>query len=318
MNKIRWGVLGFARIAKNEAIPAIQESKSSMLYAVASRHEESLREAMALFTPCLLYRSYDELILDEDVDAVYIPLPNALHKEWAVKAMEMGKHVLCEKPLALNEEEVKALMETSEKNGVLLMEAVMYRYTHRTRMVNEIVKSGILGEIRHVDSTFRFFLDRENTIKMKPELGGGALYDVGCYPVNFITMVMKEEPVDVFAFASFDGGVDVQVSGLFQYKDGSTASLHAGFNAHGKNYSEIIGTKGRLEVPDTFLDVSGVMRLYTKDGVEEIKVDSCHRYTLEFSDFSEAIQEGRRPMYSLEESLLNSRIMDRLQKAIKE
>ncbi len=317
MNKIRWGILGYARIAKNEAIPAIEESESSMLYAVASRSEEKLEEARKLYTPCMLYSSYEDLIEDEDIDAVYIPLPNSMHKEWAIKAMEKGKHVLCEKPMALNEEEVKEMVEASEKYGVILMEAVMYRYTHRIAIVNEILRSGVLGDIRHVDSTFRFFLDRENTIKMKPELGGGALYDVGCYPLNFITMVMKEEPIKVSAFAKFENGVDVQVSGLLQYEDGRTASLHSGFNAFGKNYSEIIGTNGRLEVPDTFLDNDGVMKLYTKDGVEEITVPWCHRYTLEFNDFSEAIQEKRKPMYSLEDSLLMSRIMDRLLREIR-
>ncbi|WP_312653873.1 Gfo/Idh/MocA family oxidoreductase [Proteiniclasticum sp.] len=317
MNKIRWGILGYARIAKNEAIPAIEESESSMLYAVASRSEEKLEEARKLYTPCMLYSSYEDLIEDEDIDAVYIPLPNSMHKEWAIKAMEKGKHVLCEKPMALNEEEVKEMLEASEKYGVILMEAVMYRYTHRIAIVNEILRSGVLGDIRHVDSTFRFFLDRENTIKMKPELGGGALYDVGCYPLNFITMVMKEEPIKVSAFAKFENGVDVQVSGLLQYEDGRTASLHSGFNAFGKNCSEIIGTNGRLEVPDTFLDNDGVMKLYTKDGVEEITVPWCHRYTLEFNDFSEAIQEKRKPMYSLEDSLLMSRIMDRLLREIR-
>ncbi len=288
-----------------------------MLYAVASRDEEKLEEARKLFTPCMLYSSYDDLLDDGDIDAVYIPLPNAMHKEWAIKAMEKGKHVLCEKPLAMNEDEVREMMEASEKNGVLLMEAVMYRYTHRTRMVNEVLESGVLGDIRHVDSTFRFFLDRENTIKMKPELGGGALYDVGCYPVNFITMVMKEEPAEVAAFAKIENGVDVQVSGLLKYEDGRTASLHAGFNAFGKNYSEIIGSKGRLEVPDTFLDNDGIMKLYTKDGVEELSVPWCHRYTLEFDDFSEAIQEKRKPMFSLEESLLNSTILEKIQKEIR-
>jgi predicted dehydrogenase len=111
--------------------------------------------------------------------------------------------------------------------------------------------------------------------------------------------------------------VDVQVSGLLKYGDGRTASLHAGFNAFGKNYSEIIGSKGRLEVPDTFLDNDGIMKLYTKEGVEELSVPWCHRYTLEFDDFSEAIQEKRKPMFSLEESLLNSRILDRIQKEIR-
>ncbi|MFH5835511.1 Gfo/Idh/MocA family protein [Proteiniclasticum sp. C24MP] len=310
MRKINWGVLGFARIAKNEGIPAILEAESASLYAVASRNEEKLTEAKELFHPEKLYLSYEELLRDEKVDAIYVPFPNALHKEWAIKAMEAGKHVLCEKPLALNEEEVREMVEASRKHKVLLMEAFMYRYTERTRKVQEVLNSGLLGEIRHVDSTFRFFLNREGTIKMKPELGGGALYDVGCYPVNFATMIMQEEPVKISAAAKIQDQVDVQISALLEYKDGKTASLHAGFNAFGKNHSEILGTEGRLEIPDSFLDNEGTLTLHTSEGKEEIHVPACHRYTLEFEDFSSAILENRAPMLTQEESILNARILD--------
>lgn len=312
MKKIRWGVLGFARIAKNEGIPAILESGNGMLYAVASRNEEKLQEARELFTPCMLYSDYETLLEDEAIDAVYIPLPNALHREWALKAMRKGKHVLCEKPLALNEEEVREMVETARENGVLLMEGFMYRYTRRMEKVMEILGSGVLGEIRHVDASFRFFLNRENTIKMKKELGGGALYDVGCYPVSFISLILGEEPLEVRVLTEETDQVDVQISALLKYRDGKMAALHAGFNAFGRNYSEIIGTKGRLEIPDTFLDVEGTLLLHTEKGSEEIPVEGCHRYTLEFQDFSRAVLEGGSPRVTLEESIRTSRIMDRI------
>lgn len=316
MEKINWGVLGFARIAKNEGIPAIQDAESANFYALASRNQEKLNEAEALFHPEKLYLSYEELLKDKEVDAVYIPLPNSLHKEWVIKAMEAGKHVLCEKPLALTEEEVKEMVEASKKHNVLLMEAFMYRYSERTRKIQEILECGLLGEVRHVDSTSRFFLDREGTIKLKKELGGGALYDVGCYPVNFATMVMREEPVRITAVAKMENEVDVQSSVLMEYEDGKIASLHSGFNAFGRNYSEIIGTKGRLEIPDSFMDNEGIITLYTKEGKEELHVPECHRYTREFEDFSKAILENRAPMLTLEESILNSRILDRIFKAL--
>ncbi len=316
MKKINWGILGFARIAKNEGIPAILEAESAHLYAVASRSEEKLKEARGLFHPEKLYVSYEEMLKDVEVQAIYIPLPNALHKQWAIKAMEAGKHVLCEKPLALNEEEVREMVEVSKKHNVVLMEAFMYRYTERTKKVLEIIESGILGEIRHVDSSFRFFLDREGTIKMKRELGGGALYDVGCYPVNFATLIMKEEPENISAVAKIEGEVDVQISALLQYGGGKTAAIHAGFNAFGKNYSEIIGVNGRLEIPDSFLDNEGSLNLYTKDGKKEIHVPACHRYTLEVEDFSNAILEEKAPMLSLDESIINARILDRIFKAL--
>lgn len=312
MKQIHWGILGYARIAKNEVIPALLEAPTARLYGIASRDTEKREEARSLFPFERVYETYEELLEDEHIQAVYIPLPNALHKEWAVKAMEKGKHVLCEKPLALSEKEVKDMTETSEKYGVLLMEAFMYRYTHRIRKVLELVQSGVLGEIRHIDSSFRFYLNRPNTIKMKKELGGGALYDVGCYPVNFANLLLKEEPQEIAVSSVMTDGVDIETSVLLTYKNGVTASLHCGFNAYGVNSSEILGTEGRLVIPDTFLEEAGDLTLYHKNQVENISVPGCHRYTLEVEDFSKAVLEGKKPLISLSESLLQARVMDRI------
>jgi xylose dehydrogenase (NAD/NADP) len=183
--KIRWGVLGWARIARENVIPAIQRSKNSEFYAIASRDTAKLAECRARFPAVRTYQSYDELLRDGEVDAVYIPLPNSMHLEWTIKAAAQGKHVLCEKPIALNAVECRELTAACAANGVKLMEAFMYRYTDRTRKVLEVVRSGALGEIKFISSTFRFLLANPASIKLKQELGGGSLYDVGCYPVNF-------------------------------------------------------------------------------------------------------------------------------------
>lgn len=312
MKKTRWGILGYARIAQLSGIPAILDAEHGEFYALASRNAEKGKEAQEKFGCSVVYDTYEALLEDPLVDAVYVPLPNALHKEWALKAMEKGKHVLCEKPLALNAEEVEVLAQASEKQGVILMEAFMYRYTTRMAKVEEILKSGILGDIRHVDATFRFFLNRPNTIKMKPELGGGSLYDVGCYPVNFAGFVYKEAPKDVAVSARFQEGVDVAASVLLTYTGGQTATLHTGFDTVGRNHALILGTKGSLEIPDVFLDNAGTLTLITEKGTESLPVEACARYTLEVEDFSQAVLEKRAPKLSLEESRRNSAVLDRI------
>lgn len=312
MNRVKWGILGYARIAEMSTIPAILEAENAVFYAMASRDQAKRVACQEKFNCEKAYETYDELLDDPLIDAVYIPLPNSLHKEWAIKAMKKGKHVLCEKPMTLNEKDAIEMVEASKKNGVILMEAFMYRYTHRTKKVQEILESGVIGEIKHVTSSFRFFLNRPNTIKMNAALGGGSLYDVGCYPLNFVQMVIGEEPKEVQVAAEMENGVDVSASVLLTYESGKIATIHSGFNAFGRNYSEITGTKGRLEIPDTFLDNEGSIILVTDEGIEEISIEGCHRYTLEIEDFSNAVLLVVKPLFSLEESLRNSRIMDQI------
>src|SRR5213075_1508575 len=166
--KIRWGVLGYARIAREDVIPAIQRSANSEFYAIASRSGEKLTECRARFKEVACY-TYDDLLKDPNVDAAYIPLPNSMHREWTIKAAEHGKHVLCEKPMGLTAVECREMVEACRKNGVRLMEAFMYRYSDRTRKVLEIVRSGALGDIKFISSTFRFLLSNPASIKLKPE-----------------------------------------------------------------------------------------------------------------------------------------------------
>ena len=178
---------------------------------------------------------YEELLRDPEVDAVYIPLPNSMHREWTIKAAEHGKHVLCEKPIALNAVECREMIDACAANKVTLMEAFMYRYTDRTQKVLDVIRSGVLGEIRFISSTFRFLLANPSSIKLKPELGGGALYDVGCYPLNFIGMVRDEIartrgggaalPDHVSVEYDRIDGVDVIFSALLKYSSGLIASL---------------------------------------------------------------------------------------------
>ena len=316
--KIRWGVLGYARIARESVIPAIIRSGNSEFHAIASREETKLAECRARYPMAQSHRGYEALLRDPTVEAVYIPLPNSLHREWTIRAAEHGKHVLCEKPLALNAAEAREMVAACASHGVLLMEAFMYRYTDRTRQVREVLRSGVLGEIRQVTSTFRFPLANPASIKLRPELGGGALYDVGCYPVNFIGLVADAaagamaRPESVAVECERVGGIDMNFSALLKYPGGLLAAAHCGFNAHKRIRSEITGTTGVLEVPETFFDPAGSLTLTLGEERREIPVAESDRYRAEVEDFADAILGGRAPQFATAESLRNMEVIDRL------
>jgi len=320
--KIRWGVLGWARIAQKEVIPAIQRSSNGVFHALASRDAAKLAECKTQLNPPNLHGSYDELVRDPEVDAVYNPLPNSLHKEWTIKAAEHGKHVLCEKPIALNAAECREMIAACRANGVVFMEAFMYRYSARTAKVRELLRSGKLGEIKFIQSQFRFHLNRSGDVRRIGGLGGGSLYDVGSYPVNFIGMVMDEitksvpgkgprvESLSVQCVQ--ENGVDELFSALLRYPGGVVAALHSGFNAHLRVFSEIIGTEGSLEIPITFFGAEGGMTLTVGDKRRDVPVPESDRYRLQVEDFADAIRQKRPPLLTTDETLRNMELIDRL------
>jgi len=322
--KIRWGVLGYARIARENLIPAMQRSSNSEFYAIASREESKLAGCRARFNVAKTYLDYDQLLRDPEVDAVYIPLPNSLHCEWTIKAAENGKHVLCEKPIALNAAECRRMIAVCAANNVTLMEAFMYRYTDRTRKVLDVLRSGVLGDIKFVSSTFRFLLANPASIKLRPELGGGALYDVGCYPINFIGMVVDEvvrnqsgnaeslSPESIAVECVRANSIDMIFSALLKYPSGLIASLNCGFNSQKGVFSEIVGTKGALEIPDAFFDNAGVLTLTVGEERREIPVEPSDRYRLEVEDFANAISQKCATHFSLAETQRNMEVMDKL------
>jgi D-xylose 1-dehydrogenase (NADP+, D-xylono-1,5-lactone-forming) len=289
------------------------------------RDKRNLFEGRARFQVPRIYESYEELLCDPRVDAIYIPLPNSLHREWTLRAAAHGKHILCEKPIALNAAECREMIAACAAQKVTLMEAFMYRYTDRTRQVQAILQSGVLGEIKFVTASFRFLLANPASIKLKPELGGGSLYDVGCYPVNFAGLVADcalrggggdasalAVPESVAVAAHRVEGIDVIFSALLKYPGGLIASLNSGFNAHKRICAEIIGTEGVLEIPETFFDAAGSLSLTRGDERREIPVAASDRYRSEVEDFADAIVAGRPPLCSLAETLRNMETMDRL------
>ncbi len=310
--EIKWGVLGCAQIAENSVIPAIIKGSNSDFYAVASRDPEKLKRFQGKFHCQKIYFNYDDLLDDPEVQAVYIPLPNGVHKEWTIKAARKGKHVLCEKPIALHAEDTLEMIKECDANKVKLMEAFMYRYTDRTRKVQDILNSGVLGEVKYINSQFRFFLDHEDDYRWEPTQGGGSLYDVGCYPLNFTGMVTGCAPVAMKAEYRLHKGVDSAFSAILTYENGIIANINCGFNAFFRVYSEIVGTQGVLEVPDTFLGNAGTITLITAGGRESLPVKESDRYRMEIEDFSAAILENRPPLFSLEETVRNMKIIDQL------
>ncbi|QWA11117.1 Gfo/Idh/MocA family oxidoreductase [Sodalis ligni] len=307
---VNWGVLGYARIARLSVIPAIGRASNARLLGVASRNAGELPAKEWERT----YDSYDALLADDDIQAVYIPLPNSLHKDWVIKALKAGKHVLCEKPLGLTAAEAQEMQQAAQAQQRILMEAFMYRYTDRMQVVKEILDSGALGDLRHINASFRFLLDRPNTIKAKPELGGGALYDVGCYPVNFVGMVTGRLPLRCKALVETEQGVDTNLSALLQYDDGLIANIHCGFNAFSRIYAEIIGTKGMLRIDNTFLDDAGEVYLHQAGSVRAIPVAESDRYKAEITHFSDAVLDPSAPLLSLDESIMNLKVIDMIRK----
>jgi predicted dehydrogenase len=325
VRKIRWGVLGYARIARLSVIPAIRKSTNAEFRAIASRDGAKLEQCRAEARPAAAYDSYEALLRDPQVDAVYIPLPNSMHREWTLRAIDAGKHVLCEKPMGLTAAECREMITAADRRGVRLMEAFMYRYTPRTQKVVDIVRSGVLGDLRQVNAIFRFVLDRPS-IKLQPELGGGSLYDVGCYPINFVGLIVDTlaggapgaggAPETVRVDALCSGGVDINFAALLHYRSGVMAAIQSGFNAHRQICAEVIGTRGSLHVPGAFLGDERPLRLEVGDDVQSISVPSCDRYQLEIEDFSAAVLEGRAPAFSLVETVRNAELLDRLRAEI--
>lgn len=309
--KVRWGVLGYAGIARNHVIPAMVNAENAEVFAIASRSRDKLKEALERFGFRKVYESYDKLLEDPEIDAVYIPLPNALHKEWAIKAARHGKHVLCEKPLALTAEDCRELAEVFRQNHVKLMEAFMYRFLPGIDKLREILDSGEIGQIRHIYSTHRFYLENDGDVRVSRELGGGCLRDVGCYPVNLIGLLTDGYPESVSAERTVFQGVDHALTACLRYKDGVTANISCGFDGCSVMVTEINGTRGSILMRNTFIDSESPILVFDAGGVmREVPVKQGQCYRLEVEQFSAALLEGREMPLTLDETERNCRLME--------
>ena len=294
---LRWGVISTANIGRAAVNPAVQASSNGELLAVASRDADQARAFADEHGIPRSYGSYEELLADPDIDAVYNPLPNSLHLEWSVRAAEAGKHILCEKPLALDEAECREMAAAADANEVRLLEAFMYRFHPRTQRVVELVREGAIGDLRVIRSTFTFRLTKPDNIRLDPDLGGGALMDVGCYCVNVSRTMAGAEPEEVMATANWtDRGVDEEMSGVLRFPGGVLAHFDCALTMERCEVYEVAGTEGHLEVPASFLPGTADAPIHHhrgRAGVETEMVAGADEYQVMVEHFAECVLAGR-------------------------
>jgi D-xylose 1-dehydrogenase (NADP+, D-xylono-1,5-lactone-forming) len=321
---ISWGILGCASIAKEAVIPSIQQSKNGVVRAIASRDlEKAERTAEQCGIPTS-YSSYEDLLLDPSIDAIYIPLPNHLHSEWTIKAMEAGKHVLCEKPFALNTDQAEEMTEASKLAKRILAEGFMYRHHPRYAMIKEMIDAGEIGEVRGIHGEF-FFNNAEdyNNVRYQPGMGGGSILDVGCYPINAIRYILNCEPealtVNAF-FSPSHGNVDMMASGLLEFSKGVSATFQCSMWAEYKNSLQIFGTKGRIEIPFAFScnTETGNFFISSKGKRTEVSVPKVNQYILQIEHFNDSILTNEPYPISLEDSINNTRVLQACLKSAQE
>lgn len=324
-DKVRWGILSTAKIGKTCVIPAINAAHNAETLAVASSSGSPDAFAEELGIP-RAYSDYDALLDDPEVDAVYIPLPNALHKEWVLKAAEKKKHVLCEKPAALTADEAAEMADACRKHGVLFMEAFMYQFHPMYKRVREILDSGEIGTVRVIRSAFSFTLDlSSNNIRLQEDLGGGSLYDVGCYCIHVTRLLTGKEPQQVSANGHMLDGtsVDLTTGAVLSFEDGVTGLLHSSFELPFRNDVEVIGSEGSLTIPYAFRpdnspDGNGCIRIVKKDGESREETIEGDIYLEEVEHFSSCVLKGQDPVYTGEDTVKNMRVIEACLKSMQE
>lgn len=304
MDKIlNWGLLSTAKI--NQAlIKPLRASKRTRLLGVASRSQSSAEAYASEWKIPRAYSSYEAMLADPEIDVIYNSLPNHLHAEWTIKALRAGKHVLCEKPLALSLAEVDAMIAASQETGKVLAEAFMFRHHPQTLKVKEIVDSGALGKLQVIKGAFSFVLDREGNYRNIKEMGGGSIWDVGCYPISYTRMILGEEPLEVFGWQSEGpGGIDESFYGQMRFGSGVHAQFDSGFKSHFRAHMEIVGTDGVLQIPSPFKPgLKNEILLIQKDEQQTIKIKGQELYLGEVEDMYEAVVHQKTPRISLADS----------------
>ncbi len=301
---IRWGILGTARINRR-IIPAMRLASRNTLVAIASRDRARAEACAREWSIPRASVGYDALLNDREIDAVYIPLPNSEHVTWTLAAIAAGKHVLCEKPLALTPADIDRIAAAALKAGVIVEEGFMYRHEPLTARVQALVAGGAIGSLRAVVSGFTFALENSANIRRDPALGGGALWDVGCYPITYTQLLLQREPKMVFGTANWHAsGVDEEFMGMLRFDEGVTANIYAGFRAPYRTWLEILGSDGALTVPNPFRPgPREVLELERGGAIERIEVSGSDEiFVREVEDFAASVLDGAPPVVSLAES----------------
>jgi predicted dehydrogenase len=317
--KVRWGVLSTAAIGSAKVIPAMQRGEWSEISAIASRDLNRARQAAQRLGIAKAYGSYEELLADDEIEAVYNPLPNHLHVPWTMRAAEAGKHVLCEKPIGLNTEEARQLLATRDRTGVKIQEAFMVRTHPQWLATVELTRSGRIGDLRAVTGFFSYFNRDSENIRNKPEIGGGALMDIGCYPINLSRFIFGVEPRRVLGLIARDPdlGIDRLTSAILDFPAGQ-ASFTCSTQLVAYQRMQICGTLGRIEVEIPFnAPPDKPTRILIHDGTDLAGNDPevrefpvCDQYTIQGDLFSRAILENSVQAVPLEDSIRNMAVID--------
>jgi predicted dehydrogenase len=308
---VRWGILSTAAI-NSRLLPAFRESSAFELVAVASRSQDRADEYARAERIPRAYGSYEALLEDPDVDAVYVSLPNSLHVEWSIRALDGGKHVLCEKPLDRSPSEVERAFDAADRAGRLLMEAFMYRHHPQTTRALELVRSGAIGDLRLIRSSFGFNARGADNVRLQADLDGGALMDVGCYCVS-ITRLLAGEPEEVTGRAVVGpSGVDLRFAGMLVLPGSVLAHFDCGLDVPGFSIVEIVGSAGTLRIPRPFLISDAVIEHVHDGSVDEIDVPTADSYRVELENLSAAIRGTAVPLLGRADALGQARAIEAL------
>jgi predicted dehydrogenase len=320
VKKLRWGVMGTAKVARNRVIPAFAEAPNCELVAIASRDYEKARLLADLYQVPYAYGSYEALLADPTIDTIYLPLPNSLHAHWASAALRAGKNVLCEKPLACNADEARMLMEVAQETGRHLQEALAIFGHPQWQAVRAILDSGKLGDLRAIHSQFSFHNEDPDNIRNAPSLGGGGLLDLGCYSVAIMSWIMRVPPHRVMAELDHDARFGVDRSGAaFLDFDGVRGAFSYSMQSAYRQQLSIFGTTARLELELPFtppareeclLKIFGSANL-GREQLDLVRIQPCNQFTASLKFFAAQVLHGTpSPLLSLEQSVANLRVLD--------
>ena len=315
MSKIRWGVLSTANIGTEQVIPAMQAGKYCHIAAIASRDPDRAQAVARQLGIPQAYGSYEELLAAPGIDAVYIPLPNHLHVPWSIKALEAGKHVLCEKPIALTAAEAQTLLDAARQHPHLkVMEAFMYRHHPQWQRAHKLVADGKIGELRTIQSFFSYYNVNPADIRNVPEFGGGGLMDIGCYQISLSRFIFGAEPQRVWGTIDYDPQfhIDRLASGVLDFCRG-TSAFTCGTQIAPYQRVNIFGTEGRVEIEIPFnAPTDRPCRMWHEYGgnIDEIVLDVCNQYTIQGDLFSRAVLDDTAVPTPLEDAVANMRVIE--------
>ena len=318
--KLKWGILGTAHIATEQVIPAMLNCLHGGVHAIGSRNLDKAQDISERFKIPKFYGSYEELLADKEIDAVYIPLPNHLHVAWALKALEADKHVLVEKPVGLSSKEAEKLLMASQNYPHLkVMEAFMYRHHPQWIKAKELVDQKIIGQVKTIQSSFSFYEDDPNSIVNKKDFGGGSLMDIGCYPISLSRYIFNSEPKSISAVIDYhpDFKVDILASGILEFETGTSVFFSATQLAYNQQ-AQIFGTKGNIKFEVPFnppIDRPAKIWLTIDEECQTIEFDICNQYTIQADLFALAIQNNTPVPTPLEDAVKNMLVIEKLEES---